>query len=80
MTTPFPGPCSVLVLDNARIHHAQDIKDLIHNYGTLVLSIVTLSLILLIGCRLEFYPHILLITTQLNKPFPSSNPISDISN
>jgi transposase len=33
MTTPYPGPRSVLVLDNARIHHAQEIEDLIHDYG-----------------------------------------------
>ncbi|KAH7918732.1 hypothetical protein BV22DRAFT_992641, partial [Leucogyrophana mollusca] len=29
ITTPFPGPRSVLVLDNARIHHSQEIEDLV---------------------------------------------------
>jgi hypothetical protein len=24
-TTPFPGPQSVLVMDNARIHHSEDL-------------------------------------------------------
>jgi hypothetical protein len=37
MTTPYPGPRSVLVLDNARIHHAQEIEDLIHDYGAFCL-------------------------------------------
>jgi len=40
MTTPYPGPRSILVLDNARVHHAQQIEDLIHDYG----------------CRVEFLP------------------------
>ena len=33
MTTPYPGPCSVLVMDNARVHHAQEIEDLVRGYG-----------------------------------------------
>jgi hypothetical protein len=30
---PFPGPRSVLLLDNARIHHSQEVTDLVHSYG-----------------------------------------------
>jgi len=33
MTNPYPGPRSVLVMDNARIHHAEAIEDLVHGYG-----------------------------------------------
>jgi hypothetical protein len=33
MTNPYPGPRSVLVMDNARIHHADAIKDLVHGYS-----------------------------------------------
>jgi len=40
MTNPFPGPRSVIVLDNARIHHSQAIEDLVRNYG----------------CRIEYLP------------------------
>ena len=36
MTTPYLSPRSVLVLDYARIHHAQEIEDLIHDYGVFV--------------------------------------------
>ena len=27
--TPFPGPNSVIIMDNCRIHHAQSIRDMI---------------------------------------------------
>lgn len=33
LTTPFPGPRSVLVLDNARIHHGEEVLDLCTKYG-----------------------------------------------
>jgi len=33
LTTPYPGPRSVLVMDNARIHHHEDITDLVESYG-----------------------------------------------
>ncbi|PBL04473.1 hypothetical protein ARMGADRAFT_891782, partial [Armillaria gallica] len=29
LTSPYPGPQSILVLDNARIHHSQEIKNLV---------------------------------------------------
>jgi hypothetical protein len=35
MTTPYPGPQSVLIMDNARIHHSPEIDDLIRGYGKL---------------------------------------------
>ncbi|KIK76359.1 hypothetical protein PAXRUDRAFT_170177, partial [Paxillus rubicundulus Ve08.2h10] len=33
MTTPFPGPQSILVMDNAHIHHSLEIEDLVHAHG-----------------------------------------------
>nr|GAT53351.1 transposase domain-containing protein [Mycena chlorophos] len=33
LTTPFPGPLSVLVMDNAKIHHGDAIRDLANQYG-----------------------------------------------
>ncbi|TFY50469.1 hypothetical protein EVG20_g11499 [Dentipellis fragilis] len=40
VTNPFPGPQSVLVCDNARIHHAPEVRELIESFG----------------CRLEYLP------------------------
>ena len=34
LMTPYPGPRSVLVMDNARIHHHEDITDLVESYGS----------------------------------------------
>jgi len=33
LTNPFPGPRSVLLLDNARIHHLEDVTNLVHSFG-----------------------------------------------
>lgn len=33
LTSPFPGPRSVLIMDNARIHHGEDVEDLCSKYG-----------------------------------------------
>jgi hypothetical protein len=32
--TAFPGPMSVLVMDNAKIHHGDDVTELIESFGT----------------------------------------------
>lgn len=34
--TPFPGPQSVLLLDNARIHHSDEVTALVHSFGCLI--------------------------------------------
>ena len=39
LTTPFPGPQSVLLLDNARIHHSEEVTNLVHSYGKHLQSI-----------------------------------------
>jgi hypothetical protein len=33
LTTPYPGPLSVLVMDNARIHHGYEILELADRFG-----------------------------------------------
>ena len=33
LTSPFPGSRSVLILDNAKIHHSESISDLVRAYG-----------------------------------------------
>jgi transposase len=33
LTTPFPGPRSVLLLDNARIHHSEEVTNLVQSFG-----------------------------------------------
>jgi len=37
LCSPFPGPLSVLVMDNARIHHVAGVKELLdaHSFGIL---------------------------------------------
>ncbi|KAF9497665.1 hypothetical protein BDN71DRAFT_1429352 [Pleurotus eryngii] len=33
ISSPYPGPSSVLIMDNARIHHRPDIEKLVLGYG-----------------------------------------------
>lgn len=33
LCSPFPGPLSILVMDNARIHHGEDIVELVEQFG-----------------------------------------------
>ena len=56
MMTPFPGPRSVLILDNARIHHAEEIEALVHYYGMFHVYSVLVLAHRQPGCRLEFLP------------------------
>ncbi|KIK13211.1 hypothetical protein PISMIDRAFT_119277, partial [Pisolithus microcarpus 441] len=30
-TTPYPGPCSVIIMDNCRIHHGEAVRALIED-------------------------------------------------
>ncbi len=36
LTTPFPGPQSVIVLDNAHIHKSPEVQELIEGHGRLL--------------------------------------------
>ena len=38
--SPFPGPLSVLVMDNAKIHHSMDVLELCEHFGELCLQMV----------------------------------------
>ncbi|KIK93574.1 hypothetical protein PAXRUDRAFT_48624, partial [Paxillus rubicundulus Ve08.2h10] len=33
MCNPYPAPQSVLVMDNARIHHSDEIEELVQSFG-----------------------------------------------
>lgn len=35
LCTAYPGPLSVLVMDNARIHHGEEILELADRFGNL---------------------------------------------
>ena len=36
LTTPFPGPRSVLLLDNARIYHSDEVTALVHSFSCII--------------------------------------------
>lgn len=62
MTNPYPGPRSVLVLDNCNIHHAEEIRELVEDQaGEFLLckfppNNIILTVLLLPGCKLIFLP------------------------
>jgi hypothetical protein len=37
--TPYPGPLSVLVIDNAKIHYSNEVLELIDRFGELPFSL-----------------------------------------
>jgi len=43
LTTPYPGLQSILIIDNAHIHHTNEIEELVHVYG-MVPSLISLEL------------------------------------
>jgi transposase len=57
LCSPYPGPLSVLVMDNATIHHGDEILELADRFGassgpqSLVFDIDSLS-----GVRIEYLP------------------------
>jgi transposase len=58
LTTPFPGPLSVLVMDNARIHHGEEILELAERFRMHFLNITSFhsSQMSCLGVRIEFLP------------------------
>lgn len=39
LTSPYPGPLSVLIMDNARIHHGNEILELADQFGKYMLPL-----------------------------------------
>jgi transposase len=56
ITTPYPGPNSVLVLDNARIHHGEGIAELCDSYSKFYFYLRVAMLIRTLDIRLEYLP------------------------
>lgn len=58
LTNPYPGPCSVLVLDNCCIHHAEEIWHLIEDEAHMLISLLFNSHFssVVIECKLVFLP------------------------
>jgi transposase len=56
--TPFPGPLSVIVLDNAPIHHTQEIYDTFDHWGESLLAAYCpcSSVLSLSGVQTEYLP------------------------
>ena len=57
LCSAYPGPLSVLVMDNATVHHGDEILELADRFG-LVSNPQTLILILIryLGVRIEYLP------------------------
>ena len=69
----FPGPCSVLVMDNARIHHGEEILELAETFGPFLHPIpVNFTLIFCKVLTLFFSHHTCWITTPSRKHSPRS--------
>lgn len=57
MMNPYPGPRSVILLDNARIHHSDEIRELVASFGETSRKIATgTTLITVTGCKIEYLP------------------------
>jgi transposase len=56
LCSPFPGPLSVLIMDNARIHHGEGILALSEQFSKDVSSYFRLFLKISIDIRIEFLP------------------------
>ena len=78
MSTPYPGPWSVVIMDNAQIHHSDEIDQLVRGYGTCWLILVWApSLITPTGCCIEYLPPYLLDFNPSNWHFLQSRLIYD---
>ncbi|KAE9392905.1 hypothetical protein BT96DRAFT_749934, partial [Gymnopus androsaceus JB14] len=31
LTNPYPGPCSIIIMDNCSIHHVEEVRELIED-------------------------------------------------
>jgi transposase len=69
LMTPFPGPLSVIILNNAPIHHTQEIYDTFDCWGKSLLAAYhpCISVLSLSGAQTEYLPPY----------FPDLNPIKE---
>lgn len=57
LTNPYPGPRSVLILDNCNIHHAKEVRQLVEDdAGIMLLPFALFFPDIHIGCRLLYLP------------------------
>jgi transposase len=65
----YPGPLSVLVMDNAKIHHGQEILELVDRFGECDLCYFS---------RLCFYSFFIGVRVEYLPPYsPDLNPIEE---
>ena len=79
LCSPFPGYLSVLVMDNARIHHGDQILELADRFRWLFIHILLPTMAdPLVSQRFEssFFLLIHQTSTQLRKPSPRSKHLS----
>ena len=80
LCSPYPSPLSVLVMDNAKIHHGDEILELADQFGV-SLAPKTLFLILIL-CQvsaLSTYHHTCETSTLLKRHSQRSRPSSTIT-
>lgn len=57
LCTAYPGPLSVLIMDNARIHHGEQIIELADRFGNFFpVSACYITPIMFLGVRIEYLP------------------------
>jgi len=71
LCSPFPGPLSVLVIDNTRIHHGNEIIELLSQYGMLDFLTAIIDPPLQVSIS-YFSPLILLTSIPLRRHFRRS--------
>jgi hypothetical protein len=80
--TPFPGPNSVIIMDNCRIHHARSVREMIEERSEMlgVRELCAPLMSRLVGWCASSYPATHQILIPLSLPFPNSKPILDDGN
>lgn len=70
LCTAYPGPLSVLVMDNARIHHGDEITELADRFGEYCsVHFWLLHSTTILGVRVEYLPPYLPDLNPIEKDF-----------